>query len=189
MARQKRIGLVGHRRNNLSVTELLELPDRLRALFAEIALAAGPAPVALLTGMADGTDLIGAGVRPPAWSLVAVLTEPPAVLARRMDSVDAAELLRLCAESSTILELLRGPLDDYDRQADIIVSRAELVVAVWDGERGRGRGGTADSISRAQALGRPVVVLPSAGGAARWVGRGRRTPVNASVIAGILGRV
>jgi hypothetical protein len=164
------IGLVGHRRNNLSATSLAELPGRLCSLFAEIATAAGDASVALLTGMADGTDLIGAAIRPPSWSLVAILTEPPEVLARRMGDADAAEMLRLTNEAHTVLEVLPGRFDDYRGQADAILARARLLVAVWDGAPSRGPGGTADSIDRAQALQRPIVVLPVRGGPARWMG-------------------
>lgn len=180
------IGLVGHRRNKLSEPELAELPRRLRALFDEIGLAAGSAPVALVTGMAEGTDLIGAATRPLAWSLVAILTEPPKSLADRMERADAAELLRLCAEPGVTLELLTGPFDDYYRQARAIISRSRLLVAVWDGQPGRGPGGTADSVSRAYAAHRPTVILPAAGGAPIWADRRRGVLVNAPAIAQVL---
>jgi hypothetical protein len=57
----------------------------------------------------------------------------------------------------------------YLGASEHLLSTAELMVAVWDGEPADGRGGTGDVVERARALGLPVTVVWPVG-AAREVG-------------------
>jgi hypothetical protein len=43
-----------------------------------------------------------------------------------------------------------------------MLDRADVVLALWDGEDSRGRGGTAEIVQHARAQGRRVVVIPVA---------------------------
>jgi hypothetical protein len=48
------------------------------------------------------------------------------------------------------------------------VQQSELLIALWDGEKGRGMGGTADAVSFALELGRPVIWINSATAEVRY---------------------
>lgn len=162
------VGLVGHRRERLPSLAMARLHHRLRRVFGTLAADWGKRPVVLVTGMADGADLIGASARPAGWRLCAILTEPPTELAQRMSAEDATELLRLLAQPDATVEVLSGRSDGYVEQAAAILSRVDLLVAVMDAESG-GPGGTADSVAKASAGGRPVLIVPPARGPARWL--------------------
>jgi hypothetical protein len=44
------------------------------------------------------------------------------------------------------------------------IDAADLLIAVWDGQPGRGEGGTADAVSYAEALNKPVLIIDSTTG-------------------------
>lgn len=185
-AREIFVGLVGHRRERLPSLGTAALGERLRREFKTLEAGWGERPVVLVTGMADGTDLIGAASRPAEWRLCAIMTEPPAALARRMTADDAANLLQLLAQPNATAEVLTGPPDGYLGQAATILSRVDLLVAVMDGRSGGGPGGTADSVAKASELGLPVLLVPPAGGPGRWLQKGpvQRTPASRSALPG-----
>ncbi|HEX2862179.1 MAG TPA: hypothetical protein VHN79_11090 [Lacunisphaera sp.] len=63
-----------------------------------------------------------------------------------------AELLEVVAEAGTREDAyLSGGLE--------IVNRCDVLLVVWDGQPARGKGGTADVVAYARALGRPVVII------------------------------
>jgi hypothetical protein len=77
------------------------------------------------------------------------------------DSVD--EFHRLLLHADSVLEL-DGDGDDRDRSYEavggFVVNNSDLLIAVWDGKRANGRGGTGDIVELAIDLGVPVVHLP-----------------------------
>ncbi len=48
----------------------------------------------------------------------------------------------------------------YERANEVILANVDLLVAIWDGERGKGAGGTSDLVQAAAARGIPVIVIP-----------------------------
>ena len=62
------------------------------------------------------------------------------------------------------------------------VDRADIVIAVWDGQSARGTGGTADVISYARAINRPTIVIDADTGAVTGDGTERVPPADAHVV-------
>ena len=66
--------------------------------------------------------------------------------------LDRAEHLEVAAEPGSREEAyLSGGFE--------IVNKCDLLLAVWDGQPARGKGGTADIVAYARAMGRPVIIL------------------------------
>jgi hypothetical protein len=79
------------------------------------------------------------------------------------------------------VEAMAGSLADaeeaYQALGQALAERADMLVAVWDGAPGQGRGGTPEVIETALAAGKPVIWI-DAGGVAprRLIVRDRREP-------------
>lgn len=164
-----RVGVVGHRAERLVGVDR----DRLRATLElllrhlrESAVAAtadvlhyrpdGPR-LTLLTGMADGTDreAIRAAHADASWAVHAVLPFP--LTAHHADSQEALRAaLEGCAEV-TVLDGVAGRYDAYVPLAHVLVEQADVLVAVWDGERARGVGGTAEVVQQARRAAVPII--------------------------------
>ena len=89
----------------------------------------------LLTGMADGTDrdAVDAAHTEPSWAVHAVLPFPiEGHHATTQEGLRAA--LEGCA-AVTVLDGVAGRYDAYVPLARVLVEQADLLVAVWDGER------------------------------------------------------
>ncbi|MCA1494063.1 hypothetical protein I6F11_24485 [Ensifer sp. NBAIM29] len=165
------LAITGHRWNRISPSCEAELRETLRDLFTAID-AVAKRPVRLLTGMAEGTDLCAALERPPHWTLEAILPLPvegwrthleQEAAGDREASVLAFDTL-LAAENAVVTVLPRGEDGgpDYSGLGAALVARAELLVAVWNGEAGK-PGGTAEVVSAALGKGCPVLRIPAEG--------------------------
>ncbi|WP_341358475.1 hypothetical protein V5H98_11820 [Georgenia sp. M64] len=63
------------------------------------------------------------------------------------------------ATTTTVLEY-PGPSEEaYDAAGKWIAEHCHILIAVWDGEPARGRGGTADAVAYARELGRNVRII------------------------------
>jgi len=90
-------------------------------------------------------------------------------------SASRAEFQRLLALASRPISLRERPLatdyppDElaaararaYEELGRRIVNDCDVLIAVWDGEPARGKGGTAEVVAYARDSGRPVVVIPT----------------------------
>ncbi|MER6255774.1 hypothetical protein ABT224_30930 [Streptomyces sp. NPDC001584] len=129
-------------------------------------------PAAELTGMsclAAGADTVFAdAVLALGGRLVAVL--PSADYRARMPegphAVAFDRLLRAAAEVKA-MPYRRAGAPAYAAANRLLLGRAELLVAVWDGGPGGRQGGTADAVATARAQGMPVEVVWPAGAARR----------------------
>jgi hypothetical protein len=63
------------------------------------------------------------------------------------------------AVTVTTLDHEKVGKDAYVAAGLAILDRIEVLIAVWDGERSRGRGGTADLVRRARESGIPVRIV------------------------------
>ncbi|MFJ6729786.1 hypothetical protein ACIQPQ_33300 [Streptomyces sp. NPDC091281] len=121
------------------------LADGADSLFAEAVLAAG----GRLTAVVPARDYRRVKVRP----------------------AHAARFDRLLAAADEVVVLDRDTADRaaYEAANAVLLARADLLLAVWDGRPGTpGRpGGTADAVAAARAAGVPVEVLWPVGAARR----------------------
>jgi len=156
-----RICITGHRWNKIDRALRPQLEASLREAFGT--LASREARTTLVCGMAEGTDLVAASVRPREWALEAVLPLPAPTwrrhLAATSDLGDAEEFDRLLPGASVVVLPHRsGP--DYAALARYLAETSQVLVAVWDGLAPK-PGGTGEVIALARARGARVIVLPT----------------------------
>jgi hypothetical protein len=110
--------------------------------------------------LADGADAVFAqAVLDAGGSLVAVL---PAVEYRESLPEDYRPVYdRLLARAGKVVQLPYMTPDPhaYMEAGKRMVDESESLLAVWDGQPGRGPGGTADVVAYARSRGVPVTVL------------------------------
>ncbi|MBB3860046.1 hypothetical protein GGQ88_001307 [Novosphingobium hassiacum] len=170
------IGIVGHRPDRL-----VDQPAIARCLgrlfgVVEEALGATAAkgghgaavPPRLVSALAEGADRIAARVAlARGMALVAVL--PFAADVYEGDFADAAardefRQLVAAAQASVVLDgEVAARERAYDRAGLVLLENVDLLIAVWDGGPGRGRGGTREVIEEAARRGVPVVTVSTDG--------------------------
>jgi len=163
------VGVSGHR----ALDDPAQVEAQVRACLDSLARV-GPGEVAprivALSPLAEGADRIVARSvleRDPAATLRAVL---PLEIADYLDDFSSesskAEFLALLARAD-LIEILGAPEGEdpsnpegrvaaYERVGRYVVDHCDVLIAVWDGEPARGRGGTAEIIEYATGAGRPV---------------------------------
>lgn len=174
-----RVGVTGHRPDGLagtpadligsSVAAILELVHRNATCVEPTACRyRSELPIlTLLSGMADGADSIAAQVAGmnPAWRVHAVLPFP------RPDSGDAGAQGALLeqADAITVLDGEAGQFHAYEPLAMVLVAQSDLLIAVWDGERANGPGGTETVVQRARREGVPIIRIDPRNPSAPWL--------------------
>jgi hypothetical protein len=118
-----------------------------------------------LCSVAEGSDQLFINqVRALGMSWHAVLPLPGAEFAndftppewqRVEELLETAEHVRVITENGT-------REDAYLDCGMETVNGADVLLAVWDGEQARGKGGTADVVDYARSLGKPVIVIDAA---------------------------
>ncbi|MGH7468518.1 MAG: hypothetical protein ACRENP_11210 [Longimicrobiales bacterium] len=122
-------------------------------------------PVAVLSSLAEGADRLvvqRARARPRPHSLIAVLPLPEQDYVRDFKTAESrAEFAALLRKATQVLTLPHNPNaprnEAYWAAGQYILDHGDVLLAVWDGQPGRGRGGTADVVAAARARGTPLV--------------------------------
>ncbi|QDZ08772.1 hypothetical protein FPZ24_15935 [Sphingomonas panacisoli] len=167
------IGVTGHRLDRLGADNVPAVTDALTALFLQIdriARTQAPNDLRLITGLAEGADCIAADCAVArGWALDVVLPFFRDDFAEDFEEgVARAHFLSRLAASTAILEL-PGERDApggqgvaYERAGRVVLSQCDILVAVWDGEPIRGRGGAAQIVAEAVLQGIPVIHIDPA---------------------------
>ena len=168
-----KIGVVGHR----TVDDPAAAADEVRRA---LGLARSPEPgdqaigapvhLEVYSALAEGADRLAAGVLldVPGAALVAVL--PMAAddyLADFPSAESKAAFLTLLDRAARVHVIGPTPsrVEGYERAGRRIVDVCDALIALWDGEPSRGRGGTAEIVAYARESGVPVF----------WIGTNRGT--------------
>ena len=169
------VGVTGHRAEALPADGLATLRERIgailelitdaaRALFeSERATFADSPPVLrFVTPIADGADQIAAEVAlEQGWELQAVLPFARDYYRSTLANDDGRERLdSLLGRASRVLELPGEQGQEPEGYAMVgraTVAHCDILVAVWDGLKARGRGGTGEVVELAVLRGVPVV--------------------------------
>lgn len=167
-SRLVRVGVTGHR----SLRDTQDVADRLRVGLDNLRQLGGdagggaPARLEILSALAEGADRLVAEVAlaESETSLVAVLP-----LARDdyvQDFVTAQsrrEFDSLLVAARVVENMPPAPSREaaYERAGRWIVDHSDALVAVWDGDPARGRGGTAEIVAYAAERGVPIVWVPT----------------------------
>ncbi|GGB20805.1 hypothetical protein GCM10011380_07980 [Sphingomonas metalli] len=161
------VGITGHRPDRLLAIDPAELRDRLAALLRAIEAAAAPGSRFRLVGsLAEGADMLAADAALAAgWQLDTILPFAREDYAQDFDAAPAAELRHRLDQSANVLEL-PGRRDEpggeaaaYERAGRVMLGQSDVLVAIWDGDPPRGRGGAAQIVAEAVAQAIPVLVL------------------------------
>jgi hypothetical protein len=151
------VGFSGHRK----LVDAAGVERALRAVLTGLREEPGVEWLAL-SSIAIGSDMLfaraalGVGM---GWE--AVLPLPPVEFKRDFSEPEWHEVEKLLAYAEHVGVVSDRPHRD-DSYLDCgveTVNHCDLLVAVWDGEPARGRGGTAEIIAYARDMGRPVIII------------------------------
>jgi hypothetical protein len=168
------VGITGHRAEALAEGNLPRLRERLRDMLALVAetcsalhernrdcFSSDRVILRFVSALADGADQIGAELALElGWELDAVLPfERGFYRTTLVDDAARGRFDALLKRAARVLELPGEPDDEtegYAMAGRATVAQSDLVVAVWDGEKARGRGGTAEVVELAIGHGTPI---------------------------------
>ena len=151
------VGFTGHRRLENGADVAAAIGRELAALRQ-----AAPGEWIALSSAAAGSDALFARTAMDlgfAWQVVLPLA--PAEFKRDFSDAEWSETEGLLARAEQIRILDEtGAREDAFLDAGMeTVHDADIVLAVWDGEPARGKGGTADAVAYARDLGRPLILI------------------------------
>jgi len=163
-----RVGVTGHR----SVADVKTVVDRVRLGLQNLRRLGGddttgaPARLEILSALAEGADRLVAKIAlsQPDTTMVAVL--PLArddYLADFSEATSKLEFETLLAASRLVEAMPPAPSREaaYDQAGRWIVEHSDVLVALWDGDQARGRGGTAEIVMYAAERGLPMFWVPT----------------------------
>jgi hypothetical protein len=172
------VGITGHRSHSLNSAAAGALTGRLtdnlrlielagRRLLADSPefFAEEPPRFRLISPLADGADQAAAeAALALGWELQAILPfERARYRASLEDEPSRVSFDRLLGRATIALELPGdgdGEVGDYVMTGRATVAHSDILIAVWDGEPARGRGGTAEVASQAIVTGTGLIHLP-----------------------------
>jgi hypothetical protein len=153
------VGVTGHR--------AVARPDEVAAV-VDALLDGLPGPLTAVSSLAEGADRLVAHavLARPGGRLVALL--PLDVGDYATDFADAGsvrEFNELVAAADEVRVIPARPDDDdrreaaYERAGLAVLEGCDLLLALWDGAPGRGRGGTAELVAEARRRGHRLEVV------------------------------
>lgn len=124
--------------------------------------------VVVVSGLAEGADRLVAHrvLARPGGRLVALLPLAPVdYIADFADAASVQEFTDLLAAADEYEVITGAPSDDwtreaaYERAGHAMLDRSDVLLALWDGEPSKGRGGTAEMVFEANLIGRRCEVI------------------------------
>jgi len=166
------LGVTGHRPPRFLPGHFAPVCAALRQIVAELGALGGgnnPGRMRLVSPLAEGAD------RAAALAALELGLELQCPLPFHREEYERdfateasrAEYRALLGRATAVLELDGRREDEaaaYLNAGRVMLQQSDVLVALWDGQGARGRGGTAEIVARAAALGIPVVQIAFAGG-------------------------
>jgi len=159
-----RVAVTGHRPNRMPEAQWRRIKADLDRVMAEIEAQNPAARAVLLSGLAEGADRLAAFVAlGRGWDLHAVLAFDRTRFEQDFpDAFLVGEFRALCKAATTVEEpkataRKRPPEHGYHRVGQRLLALSDVLIAVWDGEGSRGKGGTVEVIEDARARNIPVI--------------------------------
>jgi hypothetical protein len=168
MASLVRIGVTGHR----VLADTSRVKAGIEEALRRIETASPGSPIVVVSPLAEGADRLVAGCvldRRPEARLVAVLPMFADAYAKDFASPESrAEFEQLLGRATCCIELPTAPTrgESYETAGVAVLDQSDVLIAVWDGKKGQGRGGTAGVVRLARERGVPIA----------WVHAGNRNP-------------
>jgi hypothetical protein len=180
-----RIGVTGHRDLADPGRAEADVNECLRATRDAFAAPETEVKFTVLSALAEGADRLvvhrAFGVFGDAATLQAVLPLDPEDYRTDFPSFDSKREFDILLAKARVRHPTPGTADRdeaYERAGRYIVDQSDVVIALWNGYRKGGRGGTSQIIEYAGKYGVPVVVIPTArlGERDRGAGPRRKSP-------------
>lgn len=159
------VGFTGHRQ----VEDRAKAETLIRQALAEL-LRDAPESWIGVSSAAAGSDLIFAAClleAKIAWE--AILPLPAPEFQKDFDPTEWQRAEALLARADAVSAMASGGVreESYLDCGIETVNRCDVLLALWDGEPARGRGGTAEVVTYARELGKPLIVIDPETGATR----------------------
>ncbi len=178
------VGVTGHRFQRLQNVDLHALRETVADLLSRVRSAADSAvaqynthfastapTLRLVSALADGADTIAAeAALASGWRLDACLPFVRDEYATDFSEGEHRERFGQLLDSASATFTLNGQRADaeaaYEAVGRVLLDQVDILVALWDGDPGRGRGGTARVVAEAIARHIPVIHIDVDGGSA-----------------------
>ena len=120
--------------------------------------------VALSSVATGGDQLFVAQAMELGLSWYAILPMPRAEFSRDFDEIEWQEVEKMLERAEHVRVITEnGPRNDAYLDCGMeTVNGCDVLLAVWDGDPVRGKGGTADVVEYAKSIGKPVIIIDSA---------------------------
>ncbi|MGH7994745.1 MAG: hypothetical protein ACREFX_00160, partial [Opitutaceae bacterium] len=151
------VGFTGHRQ----VDNAAGLEQALHQALAKLKSEPGVEWLALSSVAVGGDMIFARSALALGFGWEAMLPLPPAEFRHDFEEGDWRVVQGLLAEAEQVRVLSQRPERDeaYLDCGMETVNACDVLLAVWDGEPARGRGGTAEIVAYARELGRPLIVV------------------------------
>ena len=162
-----RVGVTGHR----LLADEGKLRAAIREAFGLLADRFPGRPLVVYSALAEGADrLVVEGASAfNAVSFVAVMPLSVEDYVRDFSSASSKQQFRdLLSRASDVIEMpsSRSRDEAYWRAGKYVIDRADVLLALWDGQPAHGASGTADVVAYARECSRPLI----------WIRTGNRNP-------------
>lgn len=176
------VGITGHRPPRIALDRLDALQTSMGPLLARIAetlagvqrthaqvLCSQSPCLRLVTALAEGADTLAAqAALQRGWQMDACLPFPAADYASDFAEGPARERFEhLLAQATSVMSLpgtRSAASAAYEAVGRVVLDQSDIIVALWDGDPARGRGGTAQVVAEAVARHIPVIHVDTSEG-------------------------
>ncbi|HXF55604.1 MAG TPA: hypothetical protein VNK52_15935 [Hyphomicrobiaceae bacterium] len=164
------VGVTGHRTNRLPEMQWPRLRSELATVMAQIEAEHPRQRCTLISGLAEGADQLAAfAALGRGWRLHAILAFHRSRFEKDFSGPSSVgEFRALLSAAHRITEpgprwhIGRSANEGYHTMGTAMLALSQRLIAIWDGEPSRGRGGTIEVIEQALRLGLPVVWVHAA---------------------------
>lgn len=126
-----------------------------------------PPEAKLVSSLAEGADVLAAeAALDSGLPLSACLPFSPEIYAKDFGEKEWVRTQSLIDRAQNVLSLAEYHSGDgaaYEMAGRLVLSQSDILIAVWDGEAARGRGGTTQVVAEAVALHQPVIHIDATG--------------------------
>ncbi|NNC48775.1 MAG: hypothetical protein HKO13_10155 [Sphingomonas sp.] len=147
---------------NVARGSLVTLHSAHRSVFSD-----NTPEVKLVTSLAEGADVLAAEAALATGNAIAAcLPFPQDVYAKDFGAEEWARTEKMLAAADTVMSIddhSQGETAAYEAAGRVVLAQSDILIAIWDGEAARGRGGTTQVIAEAVALHQPVIHIDAKG--------------------------
>lgn len=157
-----KVGITGHR----ILMDIDKIQRGIEDAITRIRSVYAGRPLVVLSSLAEGADrlVVETVLNTPDSGLIAVI---PFQLKDYVSdfgeegSPSHVHFDSLLREASEVVELSGTPTreEGYEQGGNYVVDNCDVLLAIWDGEKAQGKGGTSEIVDRARSQGKPLIIV------------------------------